>query len=98
MFHRRIAARERIADHHEIGRRFEMRGLVALHERDALRLELRAHRRIDIDNETRNAQAELALDEGDAAQEGTTETEEEDEQTALTQKQHARQLKGEVHV
>jgi hypothetical protein len=46
--HQRIAARDDVADDEEIRRRVELLDGRAFDQADALRLELRAHRRIDV--------------------------------------------------
>ena len=47
-FDQRVAARERVADDIEIGRELELLGVVAFDQLDAERLELIAHRRVDV--------------------------------------------------
>jgi hypothetical protein len=48
VLHRGNAALHRVADHHHVRRRLQVRRLVALHQLDAGGLQLRAHGRIDV--------------------------------------------------
>ncbi len=48
IFNRRVATRQRVADHHRVRRRDQLHGIIALGQLYALRLELGAHRWIDI--------------------------------------------------
>ena len=48
VLHRRVAATQGIADHHQIRRGLQVRRLIALHQFDTLSFELGAHGRVDI--------------------------------------------------
>ena len=71
----RHAARHDIADHHHIRRRVELRGVETGHDVDAERLELRAHRRIDVAVGPGDAMTGGARDGRDAAHEGAADAE-----------------------
>ena len=70
-----LAARHDIADHHHVRCRIELRGVEALHDVDAQRLQLRAHRRIDILVRTGDAMTGGTRDGGDAAHERAADAE-----------------------
>ena len=65
----RLAARHDVADHHDIGGRVELRGLVACEHLDAELLELRAHRRVELAVGAGDAMAGGARNGGDPAHE-----------------------------
>ena len=76
----RIAARHRVADHHQvgpgvIGPGLQVFGGVTAHQADAERLELGAHRRIDVRVGTFDRVAQLARERGDPAHEGAADAE-----------------------
>ncbi|MCY1311424.1 hypothetical protein D9M70_617240 [compost metagenome] len=48
MLHRRVAAGQGVADHHQVRRRIEVRRIVALHQLDPLGFQLGTHGRVDI--------------------------------------------------
>jgi hypothetical protein len=73
--HQRIAARDDVADHEQVGFQVDLLGAVAFDQRDALRLELRAHRRIDARVATRHRVARLAREHGETAHEGAADAE-----------------------
>ncbi len=75
VFDCRVATRQGVAHHHQFGCRFQMRRLVALHQFDALRLELRAHRRIDVGVGAGDAMAEFLGQHRERAHEGAADTE-----------------------
>ena len=67
-----------VADHVDVGvaqRRLQLLRVVAFDELDALRCELRAHRRIDVRVAAGDLVARLARDHGEAAHEGAADAE-----------------------
>ncbi len=75
VFHRRVAARQRIADHYQIRRRFELAGLVALRQFDALGFELGAHRRVDVSVRAGDAMAKFLGQHRQRTHEGAADAE-----------------------
>ena len=72
----RVAARQRITDDDEVGLHpVELRGVVAFQKRNALGLELRAHRRIDLGVRAGDAMAKVARQDGHAGHEGPADPE-----------------------
>jgi hypothetical protein len=67
--HQRIAARDHVADHEQVGLEFDLRRIEALDQLDALRLQLRAHRRIDVGVAAGHLVAGLPGDHRDPAHE-----------------------------
>src|SRR3546814_9974046 len=82
VLHRRVAARHDIADHDHVRCRLQMRRLVALHERDAERFELRRHRRPGIGVGTGDRMTGFARDRRDAGHEGAADAEDMDAHVA----------------
>ena len=74
-FHQRIAARDHVADHANIGIQIELIDAVTFDEFDALCRELRAHRRIHIGVATGDLVSGSARDGRDAAHEGAANAE-----------------------
>ena len=76
-FDRRVAARHRVADHDASSRSADraVPAVIALHQRDAERFELRAHRRVDACVGALDLVAQLARERGDAAHEGAADAE-----------------------
>ncbi|MNN34352.1 hypothetical protein D3C81_1481560 [compost metagenome] len=72
---RRVAARQRVADHHQVRRRFQVRGIVALHQLDALGFELGAHGRVDVGVGTGHPVAEFLGQHGEGTHEGAADAE-----------------------
>ena len=70
-----LAAAHDVADDDHVGVQVELRGVVALDQRDALRLELRAHRRVDVGVRTGDAVARGARERRDAAHERAADAE-----------------------
>ncbi|MCY1438474.1 hypothetical protein D9M71_546760 [compost metagenome] len=75
MLHRRVAARQRVADHHQVRRRLQVGGVVALHQLDALGFQLGAHRGIDVGVGAGHPMAELLGQHGQRAHEGAADAE-----------------------
>ena len=73
--HQRVAAREHIADHVQIGADRQLFGVEALDQLDALGFELGAHRRVDVGIRAFHVQPELARQRGNAAHEGAADAE-----------------------
>src|SRR5207342_227072 len=69
MLDRRVAARQRVADHDLVGIRGDMTGVVALMQRDAQRFQLGRHWWVDVLVGTVDLMAEFARQGGDAAHE-----------------------------
>ncbi|MNN19192.1 hypothetical protein D3C81_1324250 [compost metagenome] len=75
MLHRRVAARQGVADHHQVRRRLQLRRVVALGQLDALGLQLGAHRRIDVGVGAGDAVAEFLGQHRQRAHEGAADAE-----------------------
>ena len=75
VFHTGVAARHRIADHYDIGRRRELRGVVSGYRRNAGPVEHAAHRRIHVLVAAGDPVAELAGDQGESGHEGAADAE-----------------------
>ena len=75
VFHCRVATRHGVAHNYQIGCRFQMRRLVALHQLDALSLKLRAHRRIDVGIGAGDAMAEFLGQHRERTHEGAADAE-----------------------
>ena len=93
-FHQRIAARDDVADDEEVGAESELVETPAFDEADALRLELRAHRRIDVGIAAGDGVAGLAGDGGDAAHERAADAEDVDVHGARCAPDGARSVGG----
>ena len=74
-FHQRIAARDDVADHVDVGFELHLIGAVAFDELDPLRLELRAHRRIDVRVAAGDLVARRACETREAAHERAADAE-----------------------
>ena len=74
-FDHRLAARHHVADQHHVRGRRELRGVEAFGHRDAERLQLRAHGRVDIAIRAADAEARGAGQGGDAAHERAADAE-----------------------
>ena len=75
LFHQRVAARDHVADHEQIGPELHLLRRIAFDQLDALRRELGAHRRIDVGVATGDLVAGLARDRRDAAHERAADAE-----------------------
>ncbi len=71
----RLAAAHHVADDDDVGLEVELFRSIALDQRDALRLELRAHRRVDAGIRAGDAVARRAGQRGDAAHERAADAE-----------------------
>src|SRR5262249_2514076 len=76
--HQRIAARDHVADHEQVRLERDLARVEALDELDALRLQLGAHRRIDVRMAAGEAVARLLGDPGNAAAERAADAEDVD--------------------
>ena len=74
-FHQRIAARHHIADHEQIRLQRDLFRVETFDQLDALRFELRAHRRINIGVAAGDIVACFRAQSGDAAHEGAADAE-----------------------
>ncbi len=75
VFHRRVATRQRVADHHQIRRRIELARLIALRQLDALGFQLGTHGRIDIGIGAGDAMPQLLGENGQRTHEGAADAE-----------------------
>ncbi len=73
-FHQRVAPRDHIANHIQIGTDRQLRRIEALDQLDPLGFELGAHRRVDVGVAAGDAVPGLAGDEGDPAHEGAADS------------------------
>ncbi|MDR6234962.1 hypothetical protein QE440_002703 [Pseudomonas psychrotolerans] len=78
VFHRRIAARQGVADHHQVRRGVELRRVVALGQLDALGFQLGAHGRIDVGIGAGHAMAGFLGQHRERPHEGAADTEDVD--------------------
>ena len=75
VFHARVAAGHRVADHHDVRRGIELRGVVSGRRGDAGLVEHAAHRRVDVLVGAGDPVAELARDQGESGHEGAADAE-----------------------
>ncbi|MNE09601.1 hypothetical protein D3C80_1022870 [compost metagenome] len=75
ILHRRVAARQGIADHHQVRRRVELGGVITLGQFDALSLQLRAHGRVDVGVGAGDVMAKLLGEDRQRAHERAADTE-----------------------
>ena len=75
---RRVAAAQRVTDHHQVRRRLQVRRVVALHQFDALGFELGAHGRVDVGVGAGDAVAKLLGQHGQRPHEGAADAEDVD--------------------
>ncbi len=75
MLHRRIAARQGVADHYQVRRRLQVGRIVALHQLDALGLQLGAHGGVDVGVGTGHPVAQFLGQHGQRAHEGPADAE-----------------------
>jgi len=80
----RVAATHDVSDQHDVRRDIELAGVVAVDQRDAKRLELAAHRRIDVRVRARHPMARRACERGDAAHEGAADADHVDVHQAVS--------------